>query len=161
MEQRLYSVEELAGILDLHPKTVRRFIREGKLRGSKIGRSWRVHEADLREYAHAELADSGRTGEPADAGAGREARPAAHAAEAGETAIRVSAVVEIRNHDPEESGRLSNSLIALLNAKDPAWGPTRYDFIYHPEERKSRFIIYGTPAFIAEIMRVFDTISRK
>jgi len=50
MENTYYSVEELSEILKLHPKTVRRFIREGKITGRKIGRSWMVHEEELKRY---------------------------------------------------------------------------------------------------------------
>ena len=47
----MYTVQELAEILSLHPKTVQRFIREGKLKATKIGREWRVQKEDLREFA--------------------------------------------------------------------------------------------------------------
>ena len=50
-----YSVEDLTEILNLHPKTIRRFIREGKIQGRKIGRTWQVHRDELKEYAHTEL----------------------------------------------------------------------------------------------------------
>ena len=54
MEQKFYSVGEIARILGLHPKTVQRFIREGKLKARKIGRAWRVSRAGFVEYAHGE-----------------------------------------------------------------------------------------------------------
>ncbi|MCX7028219.1 MAG: helix-turn-helix domain-containing protein, partial [Spirochaetes bacterium] len=56
MEQRLYSIAELAEILKLHPKTILRFIHEGKIKARKIGRSWMVGFEELKEYAHAEFA---------------------------------------------------------------------------------------------------------
>lgn len=149
MKDTFYSVPELASILDLHPKTVRRLIREERIRGRKIGREWRVSQEDLREYAHGEL----RNDQPARAGSAADA-----AAAAGGGRIRVSAVIEIVEQDSEEASRISNSLMAMLNSKDPEWGPSRYDFIYHPEEGRARFVLYGTPAFIRNVMRVFEVI---
>ena len=34
--------EELASALRVHPETVRRWLREGQVRGQKAGRLWRV-----------------------------------------------------------------------------------------------------------------------
>jgi len=34
--------EELAGILRVHPETIRRSIRQGKIRAQKVGRLWRI-----------------------------------------------------------------------------------------------------------------------
>ena len=148
MEQIYYSVEEISRILDLHPKTVRRFIREGKIKAKKIGRSWKIHHNDLRAYAHAELKKP-------------EQKSANYADSDMKERVRVSAVVEIQEKESEEASRISNSLIALLNSKDPSWGNVRYDLIYHPEEGKARFVLYGTPAFISTIMKFFEIIQQQ
>lgn len=44
----LMTVVEAARVLRLHPDTVRRLLREGRLRGVRVGRSWRV-PADVAE----------------------------------------------------------------------------------------------------------------
>ena len=44
MKLKLYSISDLAPLLNLHPKTILRFIHEGKIQARKIGRSWRVSE---------------------------------------------------------------------------------------------------------------------
>ncbi len=142
-----YSVEDLTGILKLHPKTILRFIHEGKIRARKIGRSWRIGQDALREYAHAELAVS----DP----------PAARIVDPGSisTRMRVSAIVEIDEQGSEDASRLSNSLMAALNCKDPSWGTSRFDFLYYPEIRKAKYVLYGTPAFIGEIMTMIGRLS--
>jgi excisionase family DNA binding protein len=48
--------EEAAAVLKLNLETVRRLLREGKLPGAKIGRSWRILRRDLERY----LAGEGR-----------------------------------------------------------------------------------------------------
>ena len=146
MEQKLYSVEEIARFLDLHPKTVRRFIREGKIKARKIGRTWRIQPADLREYAHGELADiREESGFSPDTGL--------------QERISVSAVIEIHEGSREEASRISNSLIAMLNCKDPSWGKSRYDFIYDPETKKARFILYGSPRFLRDVLKAFEAFA--
>ena len=43
-EAKIYTATELAEILQLHPKTIRRLGREGKLKRIKVGRSVRFYE---------------------------------------------------------------------------------------------------------------------
>ncbi|MCG8571455.1 MAG: helix-turn-helix domain-containing protein [Spirochaetes bacterium] len=146
MKEKLYSVEEAAQILDLHPKTVQRFIREGGIKGNKIGREWRIPQASLKEFTHAELAEN-----PVTNNSETELKKRIH----------VSAVIEIDETNSEEASRISNSIIAVLNSKDPDWGKTRYDLIYHPETQKARFILYGTPAFLSQILKMIDTLTQQ
>lgn len=145
MEQLFYSVKELAQILALHPKTVQRFIRQGTIKARKIGRAWKISQQNLKEYAHAELKPKDSFKKQAK---NQQTNPK----------ITVSAVIEITNQNSEEASRLSNSLIALLNSKDPAWSKTRYDFIYQPETQKAKFILYGSPQFISSIMKIFEVL---
>ena len=140
----MYTVQELAEILSLHPKTVQRFIREGKIKATKIGREWRVQKEDLRDFAHAELSTV-----PAD-----EPRAATRLADR----VQVTAVIELDEGHSTEVSRISNSLIAALNSKDPRFGEARYDLVYHPEIRKARFVLSGTPLLIRTILELVDVL---
>jgi len=44
---KLYKPEEVAELLGFKDKTVRNWLRTGKLPGLKVGGSWRVREKDL------------------------------------------------------------------------------------------------------------------
>jgi excisionase family DNA binding protein len=142
----MYTVTQLTKLLDLHPKTVRRFIREGKIKATKIGREWRVRPEDLRDYAHGELAD--RPAGP------RSPTPMLER-------VRVSAVIELTEGHSDEVSHISNSLIAMLKGKDPAWGPSRYDLIFHPETGKARFILNGSPLFVRTLLEVVEVLAER
>lgn len=47
---QLLTTEDAAKRLGLHPETVRRFLREGTLRGVKIGRKHRIEESEIADY---------------------------------------------------------------------------------------------------------------
>lgn len=51
-EQRkqTYSVSDAADLFDVDPESVRRWIRSGDLKASKIGRGYRISRPDLREF---------------------------------------------------------------------------------------------------------------
>ncbi len=57
MAERLLTLEEVAERLAVAPKTIRDWLREGKLKGLKVGKLWRVREQDLEAFlAEAERA---------------------------------------------------------------------------------------------------------
>jgi excisionase family DNA binding protein len=47
----LLTPEQAAAILQVSPKTLKDWLRAGKLTGCKIGRFWRVKAADLRHLS--------------------------------------------------------------------------------------------------------------
>jgi excisionase family DNA binding protein len=48
--ERLLTPEEAARILAVSPKSVREWLRQGKLKGVKVGRLWRIRERDLEAF---------------------------------------------------------------------------------------------------------------
>ena len=47
---KVYNVAELSDILRLTPQSVRRFIKEGRIRAQKVGTRWLVTEEALRQF---------------------------------------------------------------------------------------------------------------
>ena len=48
--EKVYTPEGAAEALLVSPKTIREWLRTGKLKGVKLGRLWRVRERDLVEF---------------------------------------------------------------------------------------------------------------
>jgi len=46
----LLTVEEVAQRLRYRPATIQGWLRQGKLRGRKVGKEWRVSQADLEMW---------------------------------------------------------------------------------------------------------------
>jgi excisionase family DNA binding protein len=46
----LYKPEEVADLLKVSPETVRLWLKEGKLKGAKIGTTWRVKQEDIEAF---------------------------------------------------------------------------------------------------------------
>ena len=47
VRENIYTAEEVAEYLRIHPYTVRRLARENKLPGFKVGGQWRFKKTDL------------------------------------------------------------------------------------------------------------------
>ncbi|NLI78734.1 MAG: helix-turn-helix domain-containing protein [Candidatus Riflebacteria bacterium] len=48
--RRLLTVQETAAILHMNPEVVRRWLRNGTLKGTKVGSDWRVAEATIEAF---------------------------------------------------------------------------------------------------------------
>lgn len=137
MNETYYTVEQISELLDIHPKTIQRYIREGKLRAVKLGKGWRVTGHDLSLFAE--------RGGAAPAEAARDtARPVSAAA--------VSAVVDIGVGGKEDAIRIMNTLTAALNAKPPEYGQSSMSSQYIAEERKVRVMLWGGVRFMSAMM---------
>lgn len=139
----MYTLKEVAELLKVHPKTVLRHIGEGRLKAHKVGRAWRITQDNLRAYSHGELAEQKSLDPPS--------RPLSER-------IGVSAVVEIPEGSQDDVQRLSNTIIALLNCKDPKWGKARYELILQPETDVARLALYGTPSFLSAVLAALEVL---
>jgi excisionase family DNA binding protein len=50
MQATIYTLKEAADLLSLHPETIRRAYRDGKLKAALVGRILRISEAELERY---------------------------------------------------------------------------------------------------------------
>lgn len=48
--EKLYTTEQVAELLQVSVITVRRYIKSGKLKASKIGKDYRIKESDIDNF---------------------------------------------------------------------------------------------------------------
>jgi len=49
----LYTIDDVAKMLGMNPRTIRRYIEKGQLRGERIGGSWRISEEAVKDMVDA------------------------------------------------------------------------------------------------------------
>jgi len=125
MSQSFLTAEQAAERLRLHPKTVRRFIREGRLRATRIGKSYRILEGDLAQFAGAQ---PDTTGEPT---------------------ARVTSVVDIDNVDAETAQRLARFFPGAIYSREPMADPISLQVMYDPERQQLKVMLAGSPSRVA------------
>ncbi len=47
---KFYDVQEIAKAFDMTPQSIRRFLREGRIKARKFGTRWYVTEEAIRDY---------------------------------------------------------------------------------------------------------------
>ena len=50
MDEKILTPDQVALILQVHPFTVLKFIKQGKLRASKLGRVYRIRQSDVGRF---------------------------------------------------------------------------------------------------------------
>ncbi|MCF0093073.1 helix-turn-helix domain-containing protein [Micromonospora sp. MH99] len=134
MTEEMYSVEQVADRLGLHVRTVRGYIRSGRLRAVRIGKQYRIAASDL------------------DALTGRPPAPTV-AAQA-----EVSSIVQIDGVDRAAADRLGTLVLASVNTgHDPA-RPLRVQTVHDDDRRRLKIIILGDPAGTAEVLHLLDAV---
>ena len=129
MQETYYTVEQIAQMLQMHPKTVQRYIREGKLRAVKVGKGWRVNGHDLSVFTESVPEQGGET----------------------PTAV-VSCVADIYAASQADAIRIMNTLSAGLTSKPAHMGKSSMHTQYIPEEQKLRVTLYGGARTIAILL---------
>lgn len=117
-----YSPDEVAELLGLHVRTVRRFIREGKLKAAQVGKQYRVAAADLDTLV--------------GAGQGKE-----HTAASRRRRIVVSTTVDVDAIGSGEQERLVALLLGAFQSLHGQQSSRRFDSIYYAEEQRLRLLV--------------------
>jgi excisionase family DNA binding protein len=121
-----YAIDEVADHLKLHVKTVRQYVRDGRLKATRIGKQYRIALADLEAFTGHAV--------PSDSVPAAERRPP-----------DVSSIVEIDAIDRDASMRMTNALMAAANSprKNDA-PPLRIDTLYDEARSRLKVIVVGS-----------------
>lgn len=49
-DSQLYSVKDLTKILPITPESIRAYLREGRIKGHKIGKNWYVTKENIEAF---------------------------------------------------------------------------------------------------------------
>jgi excisionase family DNA binding protein len=147
MAEHMYSAEEAAQILGLQVRTVRNYVREGRLPGVRIGKQYRIARVDLEAFTSA---DASR--EPP---LGTEIVPEAPVRAVAE----VSSVVQVDGIGAAAADRLERTIAATTLAGEGGNSPLRVEPLYDRERQRLKLIIVGGVGETAELLRVIELFS--
>ncbi|MFF7591678.1 helix-turn-helix domain-containing protein [Kitasatospora purpeofusca] len=147
-----FSVEQVAELLGLHVRTVRGYVRDGRLRATRIGKQYRIARRDFESFAGGPGSD-GPDG--ADGASGSEGAPPAP----GPLHAEASAVVQIDGIGLREAARLSNTLLAAVSGPRGGGVPLRIETLHNEERSTLKVIVLGAPADTAELLLLVHTLT--
>jgi excisionase family DNA binding protein len=159
MDTKFYTVDQVAEMLGIHHKTIRKFISEGKLCANKVGKQWRISGHDLSVFMEKndENANQHTVYETEEESIEFNTKEAA--LNTSKTKVSVSSVIEINETSKEQFSRVSNMLIAVANCKDADTGDSSLNIKYYEKERKLRVMVWGTVKFTEGMLNTISLLT--
>jgi excisionase family DNA binding protein len=136
----LYSVEQVAERLGLHVKTVRNYVRDGRLKAVRIGKQYRIAAEDLAAL----------TGGPVPTVPREDARRTRH--------VEVSTVVAVDAISRHDADRVITLVTAAVSGPRGDREPLRMQAAYDEERARLRLMLLGGPQTTAELLRLVDAV---
>ena len=126
------TVAAVAARLRLHPKTVLRCIRDGRLKATKIGKSYRILQADVDGFAG--LTTPSKS--PAD--------------------TAVTTIVDVPGAGVEMARSWAIKIPAALHGRHSRDVPLRADVIYEPQQSLLKVILVGALADVSALLHLMQ-----
>lgn len=134
----MLSVEQVAEQLGLHVRTVRAYLRSGRLKGIRIGKQYRIAREDL-----AQLTGHGAALEPV----------------VRHRHVDVSSIVQVDAISPDSVTRVTNMLMAAAKAPREEEHPLRVDTAYDDERARMKVFISGGPETTISLLRLVNKLT--
>ena len=139
MSVAMYSVEQVAEILGLHVRTVRGYVRDGRLPAVRVGKQYRIAQRDFEAFARVPA------GEPASAG------PRAH----------VSTVVYIENVARLTMDRITTHVSAAASSDPHRSGKLDVHFSYDESDCRLAIFVVGDVDPTVTILELIGIVTRQ
>ena len=135
MQKELYSITEVAELLGLHVKTVRNYVRDGRLKSTRIGKQYRIARADLESF----------TGSTVSAG---------HTMQMSRI-LEVSSTLQVDSINPEHSSRITNALVGAAKGYGGEQ-PLRVDALYYPDQDRLKVFVTGSVEATTALLKMAE-----
>ena len=147
---KLYTVRDIATMTRLTSRTIRNYLKDGRLKGRKIGGEWRFTVKDIRRL----FENSTVTGDVA--GAAKQQIYRFIDGVTGDTSYktRVCTIVDCHCENRKEGHRLYEKLVTVINAINDDSQKASFNYEYNDQEGKARFILFGSPEFIIQTLQL-------
>ncbi len=154
MEEKYYTITQVAEKLNLHHKTIRNFINSVRLNATRVGKQWRVTQEDLDLFV--QNRESSEQNESSDSftvlkqpeilSGGR---------------CRVSSVIDLDAIAKNQYMRISNLLLAVMNGRDPEFQEASINMKYYEGEQRMRIFLWGGLKFMEEMLNTVGLLTEE
>ncbi|SCZ78298.1 helix-turn-helix domain-containing protein [Acidaminobacter hydrogenoformans] len=160
MEDKLFTIEEVAERLGVHSKTIRRYLYSGKLGGQKVGSQWRISQSALDAFL--------KSGESSC-----HHSPAAPSSDdfcvymdtdletfSTERKLRICSIID---YDVDSAKEIAPLSIALMQAIETVENceDCRFNHVYEPSEKRVRFVLWASPLVMIHAMEAIQKFDQK
>ena len=145
MPSELLSVDQVAELLGLQPRTIRTYVRSGRLKATRIGKQYRIAREDLDRFTASGLPP--------------EVAPAAIDTPRPDVDVDVSAAVRIDGIAARDADRIATAVLASVRSRGAGGGLLRVEVVHEPDRGRVRFVVLGTPEETADVLRLIGALA--
>jgi len=148
--EKLYTVEDVAKMTSFTTRTIRNYLKNGTLKGRKIGGQWRFTMENIKNLFN----NSVFLGDFSDNNKRQVSNFVnGHSDIQGKT--QVCAIIDCYCEDSKEGHRIYEKLVTVINSKKDD-SPARFHFDYVEKQNKARFTLFGSPDYIVKTLQLLE-----
>ena len=146
--EKLYTVEDIARMTSFTSRTIRNYLKDGNLKGRKIGGQWRFTMEDIKR-----LFDSGKFLNEIKSKNKKQVLDFIEGVDAGlQGQNQVCAVVDCYCENKIAGYQLYEKLVSVINNKENG-SPAKFDYDFIESDSKARFTLFGNPDYIIKTLQ--------
>lgn len=130
----LVTVEQAAEHLNLHPKTVLRYIRDGRLPATRVGKSYRIVRSELDAFAGVASDESGTAA----------------------ALMRATCIVDISDISVDDAAHLATFVQSAALARPAGAAPLQLQTAFDPQTRSMKVVVIGDPSSSAKLLEMLQ-----
>jgi len=147
---RLYTVEDIANMASLTPRTIRNYLKNGILKGKKIGGQWQFTMEDIKN-----LFDNSNFARDTSDNIKQQILDFVDGVNTDiKGSIQVCTIADYYCETQEQAKAICSKLISIYNENQDKYPVAKFDYQYIESESKARFTLFGAPDYIIKILEM-------
>ena len=146
---KLFTVEDIATMTSLTTRTIRNYLKDGSLKGKKIGGQWRFTMDDIQSFMSNDRVAENLCSETKQAVL--DFIDGVNTDISGE--IQVCSIVDIYC-DSTSAIETRDKISEYINNPNSEYSFLKFAWEYNVQEEKARFTLFGSPEFIINLMQL-------
>lgn len=153
-----YTVDEIAEVLEVSIKTIRRYIYSGKIGASKIGGQWRINQSQLDDYIKSTSSEHVCSN--------------THSSQVSqddfcvfmdtdyfnsEDKLQLCTIVDYYVESTDEIMHMSTIISKVVTEDGVNGGKAQFNYVYDQALNRARFVLWGSATFITKVTKLLQS----
>jgi excisionase family DNA binding protein len=143
---KTFTVDEVAKVLEVSVKTIRRYIYSGKIAANKIGGQWRISQEQIDAYIESISSAKVCCDESIDRDDFCIFMDTDYFNS--EDKMQLCTIVDYYADSVEQISEVAGVLLKVVTEDGVKGGKAQYNYVYDDALKRARFVLWGSAAFI-------------
>lgn len=150
--EKLYTVEDIANMAGLSSRTIRNYLKDGSLKGRKIGGQWRFTMKDIEQ-----LFDNSSFSKEIKSNCKQDILDFLDGTATDfNSRIQICTIIDYYCDGLMEAKSMCDRLVSIINNHDNTFKMAKFNYEYIESDGKARFTLFGTPDYIGKVLELLQ-----